>query len=162
MLSQRIERFRREAQVLASLNHPHIGAIHSVEEADGRPFLVLELVDGAQIERYAASGAGVYAFSRVDASDKVEYLVAVNNATSAQTVDLKTLTADAGYSVIYGDGPALTTDAGAATTITVPALSALVWKAEATVSAPAVPTMRSPTATPPKRAAAMGGWAKNS
>ncbi|WP_341941190.1 pullulanase-type alpha-1,6-glucosidase [Microbacterium sp. LWH10-1.2] len=95
------------------------------------------LVDGAQIERYTASGAGVYAFSRVDADDRVEYLVAVNNASSAQTVDLKTLTADAGYSAVYGDGAALTTDAGAATSITVPALSAVVWKADRKVTAPA-------------------------
>ncbi|WP_067195166.1 pullulanase-type alpha-1,6-glucosidase [Microbacterium sp. XT11] len=94
------------------------------------------LVDGAQIERYAASGPGVYAFSRVDPTDKVEYLVAVNNATTAQTVDLTTLTADAGYGVVYGDGAALTTDAGAATTITVPALSSVVWKADRTVTAP--------------------------
>ncbi|MGN7979280.1 pullulanase-type alpha-1,6-glucosidase [Microbacterium sp. 22195] len=95
------------------------------------------LRDGAQIERYAASGAGVYAFSRVDAADKVEYLVAVNNATSAQTVDLTTLTSDASYAVQYGDGQAITTDAGARTSVTVPALSAVVWKADAPVSAPA-------------------------
>ena len=37
---------------------------------------------GAQIERYAADGAGVYAFSRVDRNEKIEYLVAVNNATT--------------------------------------------------------------------------------
>ena len=48
---------------------------------------------GAQIERYADDGAGVYAFSRVDRDEKIEYLVALNNATTAQTVDLTTLTA---------------------------------------------------------------------
>ncbi|MEW1962437.1 pullulanase-type alpha-1,6-glucosidase [Microbacterium sp. NPDC077644] len=94
------------------------------------------LSDGAQIERYAASGAGVYAFSRVDADEKVEYLVAVNNAATAQTVDLTTLTAGASYAVVYGDGSPITTDAGAATSITVPARSAVVWKAGATVTAP--------------------------
>jgi len=95
------------------------------------------LADGAQIERYAADGAGVYAFSRVDAEEKTEYLVAVNNAASDQAVDLTTLTADAGYEVVYGDAGAISTDAGAATSITVPALSTVVWKANATVSAPA-------------------------
>src|SRR5690606_19015417 len=95
------------------------------------------LLDGAQIERYAASGAGVYAFSRVDAADKVEYLVAANNATTAQTVDLTTLTADATYSVLHGDAQPISTDAGAAASITVPALSAVVWKADAAVTAPA-------------------------
>ena len=43
---ERLARFRREAQVLAALNHPHIGAIYGLEEANGRQFLVLELVHG--------------------------------------------------------------------------------------------------------------------
>src|SRR4026208_1314116 len=43
---ERLARFEREAHVLASLNHPHIGAIYGLEEANGRQFLVLELVDG--------------------------------------------------------------------------------------------------------------------
>ncbi|UYO97513.1 pullulanase-type alpha-1,6-glucosidase [Microbacterium sp. M28] len=95
------------------------------------------LTDGAQIERHATSGPGVYAFSRVDAEEKVEYLVAVNNATTNQSVELTTLTAEASYAPLYGQAEALTTDAGAATSITVPALSAVVWKADAAVTAPA-------------------------
>src|SRR5436309_8629186 len=42
----RVGRFQREAEVLALLNHPHIAAIYSLEEADGSRFLVLELVEG--------------------------------------------------------------------------------------------------------------------
>ena len=42
----RVARFQREAEVLASLNHPNIAGIHSLEEADGSRFLVLELVEG--------------------------------------------------------------------------------------------------------------------
>src|ERR1700730_1098874 len=42
----RVARFKREAQVLASLNHPHIAAIYGLEAATGSQFLVLELVDG--------------------------------------------------------------------------------------------------------------------
>jgi serine/threonine-protein kinase len=45
----RLARFQREAQLLASLNHPHIAAIHGLEEADGSPFLVLELVEGEDL-----------------------------------------------------------------------------------------------------------------
>jgi Tol biopolymer transport system component len=45
----RLARFRREAQLLAALNHPHIAQIHGFEEASGTPFLVLELVDGASL-----------------------------------------------------------------------------------------------------------------
>jgi Tol biopolymer transport system component len=44
--SDRLARFKREAQVLASLNHPNIGAIHGLEESNGRQTLVLELVGG--------------------------------------------------------------------------------------------------------------------
>ena len=42
----RLARFEREAKVLASLNHPNIAAIYSLEECDATRFLVLELVDG--------------------------------------------------------------------------------------------------------------------
>ena len=44
--SERLARFKREARVLASLNHPNIGGIHGLEEADGVRALVLELVEG--------------------------------------------------------------------------------------------------------------------
>jgi serine/threonine protein kinase len=42
----RVVRFQREAEVLASLNHPNIAMIYDVEEAGGARFLVLELVEG--------------------------------------------------------------------------------------------------------------------
>ena len=43
---ERRARFAREARMLATLNHPHIGAIYGLEEADGVSALVLELVEG--------------------------------------------------------------------------------------------------------------------
>lgn len=53
--AERLARFRREAQLLAALNHPHIGSIYGLEDAGGQRFLVLELVEGetlaARIER---------------------------------------------------------------------------------------------------------------
>ena len=50
-------RFEREARMLATLNHPHIGAIYGVEEADGVRALVLELVEGETLaERIAGPG----------------------------------------------------------------------------------------------------------
>jgi serine/threonine protein kinase len=52
----RVARFRREAQVLASLNHPHIGAIYGLDEAVGTQFLVLELVDGESLDKRIARG----------------------------------------------------------------------------------------------------------
>ena len=45
----RLTRFQREAQLLASLNHPNIAAIHGVEEVGGIRALVLELVEGETI-----------------------------------------------------------------------------------------------------------------
>src|SRR6478609_440873 len=44
--ADRIARFQREAEVLASLNHPNIAAIYHLEEANNATLLVLELVEG--------------------------------------------------------------------------------------------------------------------
>src|SRR6266568_2971557 len=44
--ASRVSRFQREAEVLASLNHPNIGAIYDLQEANDTRFLVLELVEG--------------------------------------------------------------------------------------------------------------------
>src|SRR6478672_5812629 len=54
---ERLARFRREAQVLAALNHPHIAAIYGLEEIDGQQVLVLELVDGGTVADRLANGA---------------------------------------------------------------------------------------------------------
>ena len=43
------ERFEREARLLASLNHPNIVTLHSVETADDRRFLTMELVEGESL-----------------------------------------------------------------------------------------------------------------
>jgi serine/threonine-protein kinase len=43
---ERLARFEREARVLASLSHKNIAGIHGLEEADGKRFLVMELIDG--------------------------------------------------------------------------------------------------------------------
>jgi serine/threonine protein kinase len=54
---ERLGRFKREAHLLAALNHANIAAIHGLEEADGKPFLVLELVEGENLKEYLARGA---------------------------------------------------------------------------------------------------------
>ena len=53
---QRMARFTREAQVLASLNHANIGAIHGLEEQDGVRALVLELIEGEDLSERIAKG----------------------------------------------------------------------------------------------------------
>jgi serine/threonine protein kinase len=54
---ERLARFKREARVLASLNHPHIAAIYGFEESDDVVALVLELVDGPTLADRIAQGA---------------------------------------------------------------------------------------------------------
>ena len=53
----RLARFTREAQVLASLNHPHIGAIYGFEDSSETRALVLELVEGDTLADRIARGA---------------------------------------------------------------------------------------------------------
>ena len=52
----RLARFQREAQVLASLNHPNIAAIHGLEDSEGTKALVLELVEGPTLADRIAQG----------------------------------------------------------------------------------------------------------
>ena len=52
----RLARFQREAELLASLNHPNIAQIHGIEEEDGTRALVLELVEGPTLEERIADG----------------------------------------------------------------------------------------------------------
>ena len=59
--ADRVARFEREARLLASLNHPHIGAIYGFEDAGEVPALVLELVEGETLDDRLA---GVRCLSR--------------------------------------------------------------------------------------------------
>ena len=52
----RLARFQREAQVLASLNHPNIAQIHGIEESDDTRALVLELVEGPTLADRISKG----------------------------------------------------------------------------------------------------------
>ena len=54
---ERMARFTREAQTLAALNHSNIGAIHGLEDVQGRQALVLELVDGPTLADRISQGA---------------------------------------------------------------------------------------------------------
>jgi serine/threonine protein kinase len=53
---ERMARFEREAKLLASLNHPNIAAIYGLEQAEGKRFLVLELVEGETLAQRLSKG----------------------------------------------------------------------------------------------------------
>ena len=62
-----MERFQREAETIAALNHPNIVTIYSVEEADGIHFLTMELVEGETLNQsIPTDGMDVKTFLRFE------------------------------------------------------------------------------------------------
>jgi glycosidase len=75
------------AQSNFDTGHPlyrHLSALSALRDAHPA------LADGAQVHRYATSGNGIYAFSRIDRDQQVEYVVAANNADTAQSASFAT------------------------------------------------------------------------
>src|SRR5262245_14168663 len=52
----RLARFQREAEILASLNHPNVAVVYGLEEADGVKAIVMELVEGPTLADRIAHG----------------------------------------------------------------------------------------------------------
>jgi glycosidase len=101
------------------------------------------LRSGAQIHRYSSDGPGVYAFSRIDRDERIEYVVALNNGESASTVAVPTYSpAGARYDLVHptpsprdGVRSTVTAGAGGALELTVPALGIVIYQAKAPVPA---------------------------
>ncbi|QTD98119.1 pullulanase-type alpha-1,6-glucosidase [Streptomyces cyanogenus] len=106
------------------------------------------LTDGVQTERYAADGAGIYAVTRTDARSGQEYVVAFNNAGEERTATFATGSADMAYRGVYGAGGTVRSDGDKKVTVTVPAGSAVVYKAAGTLAAPAAEPRITLTAPP--------------
>ena len=101
------------------------------------------LRNGAHQHRYAADGPGIYAFSRTDAQDQREYVVALNNSAQPQTAQVPTYIAKRSYTRVYGQGAdEVKTSEDAKLTVTVPPLSAVVYESSGRIphskTAPAV------------------------
>ena len=89
------------------------------------------LADGAQLTRYAAEGAGVFAFSRIDTgrTKAREYVVAINNDTAPATATFTVSTSNATLQPLLGTTGVIRTTKDGAVTVTVPAMSAVVYVA---------------------------------
>ena len=64
--TERLARFRREARLLASLNHTHVASLYGLEEAEGQVFLVMELVEGEDLSERLERG-------QIDQDEALEY-----------------------------------------------------------------------------------------
>ncbi|MCW1093632.1 pullulanase-type alpha-1,6-glucosidase [Streptomyces sp. RS2] len=95
------------------------------------------LADGVQTERYAADGAGIYAFSRTDAKTGTEYVVAFNNAGTEKSATFATGSAGMTFRGLYGTEATVKSGADKKVTVTVPARSAVVLKAAGRLAQPA-------------------------
>ena len=90
------------------------------------------LRSGAQIHRFSSAGPGIYAFSRVDRDERIEYVVALNNGESAATAEVPTYSPPGVKFQLLSKTAApnkVTTGAGGALKVSVPALSFVIYQA---------------------------------
>jgi pullulanase-type alpha-1,6-glucosidase len=91
---------------------------------------------GAQLHRYSQDTAGIYAFSRIDRDEQVEYIVAFNNANSPQTAVFGTDSPDTNFGAIYPDSAApIRSNASGEVTVAVPATGFVIYQAGNTLLA---------------------------
>nr|NLI50899.1 hypothetical protein [Propionibacterium sp.] len=114
------------------------------------------LADGAQQNRFAADGAGIFAVSRYDRDAGVEYLVAANNATTPATATFQTWNQNEQFKPVFGAATRLKSDKGRTVTVTVPALSVAVWRSSSKVDV----NVAAPKATLTLPAAGVAGRAE--
>ncbi|ROR54629.1 pullulanase-type alpha-1,6-glucosidase [Luteococcus japonicus] len=107
------------------------------------------LADGAQIHRFASSGAGIYAFSRIDRTTGTEYVVGVNNSDKQATASFQTYLPNGKFVPLHGSSTTLASGKDSRVSVSLPALSVGVWKAKSPLreraNAPAV-QFKAPTA----------------
>jgi glycosidase len=87
------------------------------------------LADGAQVQRYAADGPGIFAVSRIDRSRQVEYLVVANNDDAPATATFDTWTTRGRFTPVLGADRGLRTSRDGSVTVTVPPMTVSVFRA---------------------------------
>ena len=117
-------------------NHPLYRAIHDLAKIrDHNP----ALRTGAEIYRSSTDGPGVYAFSRFDRDQRIEYVVALNNSESPATASVSTYSPQGSkfelVSQPFGGLDKVTAGPDGALSLTVPALGFVVYKAKKAVPA---------------------------
>ncbi|MCX5139828.1 pullulanase-type alpha-1,6-glucosidase [Streptomyces sp. NBC_00338] len=135
---------RTHASDAYDTSHPLYRSIAALSELTAKN---PALRDGVQTERYAEGS--VYAFSRTDPERGNEYVVATNNGTAARTVELSTESAGMNFRTLYGGSGTVRSGADKKITVTVPALSSIVLRAEKQLGGPVAKpslTLKAPAA----------------
>ncbi|RIJ78496.1 hypothetical protein D1871_02700 [Nakamurella silvestris] len=96
------------------------------------------LQDGTQITRYASNSAGIFAVSRIDRRQQLEYLVVANNSATTKTASFDTYSPLASFTPIYGAGGSAKATVAGTVTVSVPPLSVRVLKANRAIAKPVV------------------------
>ncbi len=106
----------------------------------------LALRRGAQIHRYGQDSPGIYAFSRIDRTEQVEYVVMLNNSSSAASATFPVFSASMDFDQIYpvGSVDTITSSAGKEfSMVDLPAFGVAIYKADSALAA----STEAPTAT---------------
>src|SRR5438128_1621679 len=82
-----LQRFQREARTASSLNHPHICTIYDVDDHDGQPFFVMELIQGRTLR--ALKGQGLSLATVAHVGEQVAKALAVAHAAGIVHRDIK-------------------------------------------------------------------------